>query len=71
MDGNFARLNKIFPNCKYVQIRKYDEEFWAGKEYDSNLDNKAPLTQWRTNPLDFEQASRLVERGFRVGWIVP
>lgn len=71
MDEMFERLNKMFPNCSYVQIRKYEPEVWEGKEYDSHLDNKAPLTQWRTNPLTFEQACRYAERGFRIGWIIP
>lgn len=71
MDEMFERLNKMFPNCSYVQIRKYEPETWEGKEYDSALDNKAPLTQWRTNPLTFEQACKYAERGFRIGWIIP
>ena len=71
MDEKLERLNELFPNCGFVQIKKYDEEFWADKEYDSRLDNKAPLTQWRTHPLSYEQAQSLVERGQRIGWIVP
>lgn len=71
MDEMLERLNEMFPNCGYVQIRKYDAEFWEGKEYDSHLDNKAPLTQWRTNPLTFEQAAGLVDKGWRIGWIIP
>ena len=71
MDKMLERLNQLFPNCGYVQIKRYDEEVWANKEYDSRLDNKAPLTQWRTHPLSYEQAQSLVERGQRVGWIVP
>lgn len=65
------RLNVLFPNSKYVQIRRYDEELWKDKEYDSRLDNKAPLTQWRTGALSFEQARSLAEKGNRIGWIVP
>ena len=71
MDKMLERLNEMFPNCGYVQIRKYDAEFWEGKEYDSHLDNKAPLTQWRTNPLTFEQAASLADKGWRIGWIIP
>ena len=71
MDKMLERLNEMFPNCGYVQIRKYDAEFWEGKEYDSHLDNKAPLTQWRTNPLTFEQAAGLADKGWRIGWIIP
>lgn len=71
MDKMLERLNEMFPNCGYVQIRKYDAEFWEGKEYDSHLDNKAPLTQWRTNPLTFEQAAGLTDKGWRIGWIIP
>ena len=71
MDKMLERLNELFPNSKYVQIRAYDTELWTNKEYDSKLDNKAPLTQWRTSALSYEQAVTLAERGNRIGWIVP
>lgn len=71
MDEMLARVNQLYPNCGYVQIRKYDEELWQNKEYDSRLENKAPMTQWRTSPLTYEQAVKYAERGFRIGWIVP
>lgn len=71
MDEMLARVNQLYPNCGYVQIRKYDAELWEGKEYDSRLENKAPMTQWRTSPLTYEQAVKYAERGFRIGWIVP
>lgn len=71
MDKMLAKLNTLFPHCDYVQIKAYDEEVWAGKEYDSKLDNKAPLTKWRTSPLSFEEAAKLAERGDRIGWIIP
>lgn len=71
MDEMLARVNQLYPNCGYVQIRPYDHELWAGKEYDSRMENKAPLTQWRTSPLTFEQAAKYAEKGYRIGWIVP
>lgn len=71
IDEMFERLNKQFPNCGYVQIRKYEPSLWDGREYDSRLDNKSPLTQWRTSPLTFEQAKIYADRGFRIGWIIP
>lgn len=71
MDENLLRLNKLFPNCGYVQIRKYEPELWRNREYDSRLENKAPMTQWRTSPLTFQQACEYAERGFRIGWILP
>lgn len=71
MDEMFARLNELFPNGRYVQIRPYDEELWSNREYDSKLENKAPMTHWRTSPLTFEQAKIYAEKGYRIGWIVP
>lgn len=71
MDEMLTRINQLYPNCGYVQIRKYDAELWETREYDSKFENKAPLTQWRSTPLTFEQASRYAEAGFRIGWIVP
>ena len=53
MDEMLTRINQLYPNCGYVQIRPYDPEMWVGKEYDSRLESKAPMTQWRTSPLSF------------------
>lgn len=71
MDECFERLNELFPKCDYVQIRKYDTQSWENKEYDSRLENKAPLTQWKTNPLNYERAETLLEEGYRIGWVIP
>ena len=71
MDEMLARVNQLYPNCGYVQIRPYDPEAWLNKDYDSRLENKAPMTQWRTSPLTYEQAVKYAERGYRIGWIVP
>ena len=71
MDEMLARVNQLYPNCGYVQIRPYDVEAWQNKEYDSRLENKAPMTQWRTSPLTYEQAVKYAERGYRIGLIVP
>ena len=70
-DKMLERINQLYPNCGYVQIRPYDPELWENKEYDSRLESKAPMTQWRTSPLTFEQAAKYAERGYRIGWIVP
>ncbi len=71
MDKMLEKLNQLFPNCGYVQIRKYDPTVWEDREYDSKLENKAPLTHWRTTPLTYEQAQIFAERGWRIGWVVP
>lgn len=71
IDDNFIKLNTLFPKCGYVQCRKYDPHIWEGKEYNSKLENKAPLTQWKSQPLTFEQAKMYAEEGWRIGWIVP
>jgi putative DNA primase/helicase len=71
MDKMLARINELYPNCGYVQIRKYDPTAWEGIEYDSKLENKAPLTQWKTSALSYEQAQKYAEQGWRIGWIIP
>lgn len=71
MDEMLARVNQLYPNSGYVKIAKYDEGLWKDKDYDSKLDNKAPLNKWRTSPLNYNEAQRLVEAGYRIGWIVP
>lgn len=70
-DEMLERINKLYPNSDFVQIKKYDHSLWDGKEYDSKYDSKSPLTQWRTSPLNFEQAKECAEKGFRIGWVVP
>ena len=71
MDEMLARVNQLYPNSGYVKIAKYDEAFWQDKKYDSKQDNKAPLNKWRTSPFNYNEAQRLVEQGYRIGWIVP
>lgn len=71
MDKHLVQLNELFPDCKYVQIRPYNPEFWKDREYDSHLENKAPMTPWRTSPLSFEQALKKAEEGYRIGFVVP
>ena len=65
------RLNELFPGSGFVQIRPYDPAAWEGKEYDSKLENKAPLTKWKSSPLKFEQAMALAKLNYRIGWIIP
>lgn len=71
MDQNLARLNRIYPNCGYVKIPKYNPEQWNTREYDSSFDTKAAINRWKTNPLTYDEAQIAVEEGYRVGWIVP
>ena len=71
MDENLARLNRIYPNSGFVRIPAYKPEQWEGKEYDSAFDNKAAINRWKTHPLSYDEAQAAVERGERVGWIVP
>ena len=71
MDENLARLNKIYPNSGYVKIAPYKPEQWVDREYDSAFDNKAAINRWKTHPLSYDEAQAAVERGERVGWIVP
>lgn len=71
MDRTLERINELFPNSHYVQIRKYDPDAWTDKEYNSKLENKAPLTQWKSTPLSYDQAKLYADNGWRIGWIVP
>lgn len=71
MDNMLLRINELYPKSSFVQIRKYDAKFWANREYSSVVENKAPMTQWRTNPLNFDQACRYAADGYRIGWVVP
>lgn len=71
MDEMFERLNRIYPNSKYVLISKYDKEKWTKIDYDSSLDNKAALNKWKNNPLSYDDAKIKIDEGFRIGWIVP
>ena len=71
MDEKLARLNKIYPNCGYVKIAPYVPEQWEGKKYDSSFDNKAALNRWKSKPMTYEEAQDAVEKGERIGWIIP
>ena len=71
MDENLARLERIYPDSKYVKIQKYNADFWKDRPYDSHLDEKAALNRWNKNPLSYEEAQQALEEGYRVGWIVP
>lgn len=71
MDENLARLNRIYPNGKFVLIPKYDPKIWKGKQYDSSFDTKAAVNRWKTNPLSYEEAQTKVDEGYRIGWVVP
>ena len=62
MDQMLERLNKIYPDSKFVSIAKIDE---------NNIDNKAPLNRWNTKPLSYDEAQERIENGERVGWVVP
>lgn len=71
MDEKLARLERIYPNSKYVLISPYKESAWEGREYDSAFDNKAALNRWKTRPLSYNEAQEALTKGNRVGWIVP
>ena len=65
MDENLARLNRIYPNSKYVLIPKYNPEQWVDKSYDSSLDNKAALNRWKSKPLTYDEAVEKAEKSDR------
>ena len=71
MDEHLDRLNRIYPNSKFVLIAPYVKEQWEDKEYDSKFDTKAPLNRWKTNPLNYLQAQEALLKGNRIGWVVP
>lgn len=71
MDENLARLNRIYPNSKFVLISPFDKERWSKEKYDSSFDNKAALNRWKTKPLSYEEACDALEQGNRIGWVVP
>lgn len=71
LDKNLERLNKIYPNGKYVLIPAYNPEQWKDRPYDSAFDNKAAVNKWKSSPLSYEQAQSELEKGNRIGWVVP
>lgn len=71
MDENLARLNRIYPNCGYVQIPAYKPELFVDKPYDSSFDTKAAINRWNSKPLTYEEAQEWLDKGNRVGWVVP
>lgn len=71
MDEMLARLNRIYPNGKYVLIPKYNPEQWVDREYDSAYDNKVAMNKWKSKPLTYSEAQAAVENGMRVGWVIP
>lgn len=71
LDKNLERLNKIYPNGKYVLIQPYNPELFKDREYDSSFDTKAAVNRWKTNPLSYDEAQEALDKGNRVGWVVP
>lgn len=73
MNEELARLNRIYPNGRYVQIEKYDPSQWVDREYDSHFDSKNPVegTSWSRHPMGYEEAQQSADDGYRIGWIVP
>ena len=66
MDAMLERLNRIYPNSKYVYISKYEPKQWLDKEYNSKYDNKAALNRWKSKALSFEEACIKVEDGYQL-----
>ena len=71
MDKYLERLNKIYPNSKYVSIPAYNPEQWKDRPYDSSFDTKAATNRWKSNPLCYDEAQLEVAKGGRIGWVVP
>lgn len=71
MDKNLERLERIFPNSKYVKIAKYDAKRFANEEYDSSKDCKSTTTKWKSEALNYEEAQAALDEGYRLGWIIP
>lgn len=71
MDEMLARLNRQYPNCGYVAIPAYKPELFEGKKYDSSFDTKAAINRWNSKPLSYEEAQEWLEKGNRVGWVIP
>lgn len=71
MDDMLARLNRIYPNSSYVLIPKYNPDQWKDRKYDSAFDTKGAMNKWKSTPLSYEKAQEAVEKGFRIGWVVP
>lgn len=71
MDENLARLNRIYPNSKYVSISAYNPSLFENTKYDSSLDTKVAENKWKTRPLTYDEACECAEEGKRVGWIIP
>lgn len=71
MDKMLERLERIYPNGRYVLIPKFIPEQWKEREYDSKYDQKQPLNRWQSKPLTYDEAQQKVEEGYRIGWVVP
>ena len=71
MDEMLARLERIYPNGRYVLIPKYIPEQWAGRDYDSKFDQKNALNRWNSKPLSYDEAQEKCNEGYRIGWVVP
>ena len=71
MDKNLERLNRIYPNGKYVAIPPYNADMFKERPYDSAYDTKAATNKWKTNPLSYEEAQAELAKGGRIGWVIP
>lgn len=65
---NFDRFCELFPKANFVRIAPFNEE----ELFDEGLrkKNKIPLDSLK-KPLDIAQARNWLDRGGRLGWIVP
>lgn len=71
MDKMLERLERIYPNGRYVLVPKFIPEQWEGRDYDSKFDQKQPLNKWQSKPLSYDEAQQKAEEGYRIGWVVP
>lgn len=65
------RLGSIYKGSKFVKIAPYIESEWEGRTYDSSKDVKSTSTSWSRKALTLEEAIDWVEKGNRIGWIIP
>lgn len=71
IDKHLERLNRIYPNGKYVLIPPYNADAFKDRPYDSSFDTKAAINKWKSKPLSYDEAQAALSEGNRIGWVVP